>query len=61
MFLILTQINAKKTSKNLNLLTLCLFVSTADNNFANSLDSDLTRQNIGPDLHLVCLTLLWYS
>ena len=27
-------------------------------NFANSLDPDQTRQNVGPDLDLNCLTLM---
>ena len=29
--------------------------------FANSLDPDQARQNVGPDLDPNCLTLLWYS
>ena len=27
----------------------------------NKLDSDQARQNVGPDLDLICLTLRWYS
>ena len=29
--------------------------------FANNLDPDQARQNVGPDLDPICLTLLWYS
>ena len=29
--------------------------------FANSLDPDQARQNVGPDLDPNCLTLRWYS
>ena len=29
--------------------------------FANSLDPDKARQNVGPDLDPNCLTLWWYS
>ena len=29
--------------------------------FANSLDTDQARQNVGPDLNPNCLTLWWYS
>ena len=29
--------------------------------FANSLDPDQARQNVGPDLNPICLTLRWYS
>ena len=34
----------------------CLLIT-----FANSLDPDQARQNIGPDLDPNCLTLWWYS
>ena len=39
--------------------TSCLLVSSIDNlyNFANSLDPDQARQNVGPDLDLNCLIL----
>ena len=30
-------------------------------NFLNSLDPDQARQNDGPDLDPICLTLRWYS
>ena len=33
----------------------CLLIT-----FANSLDSDQARQNVGPDLDPNCLTLRWY-
>ena len=33
----------------------CLLIT-----FANSLDPDQARQNVGPDLDLNCLTLRWY-
>ena len=29
--------------------------------FTNRLDPDLARQNVGPDLDPICLTLGWYS
>ena len=29
--------------------------------YANSLDPDQARQNVGPDLDPICLTLRWYS
>ena len=29
--------------------------------FANSLDPDPARQNVGPDLDPICLALRWYS
>ena len=38
------------------LLTLCQLVSSAVT-FANSLDPDQARQNVGPDLDPNCLTL----
>ena len=38
------------------ILALCVLVSSADN-FANSLDPDQARQNVGPDLDPNCLTL----
>ena len=42
-----------------NSLTLYILVSSI--NFANSLDPDQARQNVGPDLDPNCLTLRWYS
>ena len=33
---------------------------SADNSFANSLDPEQTRQNVGPDLDPNCLTPGWY-
>ena len=38
-------------------LTLCLLVLPADNFFANCLDPDQARQNVGPDLDPNHLTL----
>ena len=38
-------------------LTLCLLVLPADNFFANCLDPDQARQNVGPDLDPNRLTL----
>ena len=37
-------------------LTLCLLVSSADN-LCNSLYPDQARQNVGPDLDPICLTI----
>ena len=36
----------------------CFISSSADITFANSLDPDQARQNVGPDLDPNCLTLL---
>ena len=47
-------------SSMVSILNLFLLVSSADN-FANSSDPDQARQNVGPDLDPICLTLSWYS
>ena len=39
----------------LTLCPLCLLIT-----FANSLDPDQARQNVGPDLDPKCLTPVWY-
>ena len=49
-------------SVNYNMHTL-LFISQCHLllTFANSLDLDQARQNVGPDLGPICLTLRWHS
>ena len=39
-------------------LTLYLLVSSADISFANNLDPDQARRNVGPGLDPKCLTLM---
>ena len=46
---------------NTQSLTRCLLAHHLLITFANRLDPDQARQNVGPDLDPNCLTLKWYS
>ena len=45
-------------SASQDIITLSLLVSSADKLVANSLDPDQVWQNVGPDLHSNCMTLM---
>ena len=54
-------LGVKQQNKQSNIPYKTLYLLVSSVTFANRLDPDQARQNVGPDLDPICLTLRWYS